>query len=182
MGGRHRIAGHGRTLEAGVAGWHVWCRCGWTAGGPAPTKRAAEARYAEHRMNAVPICAACQQEMPGRSALCAPCRTARTKAWAAAHPERFEDQKRRSWLKRKYDITPEQYDELLVSQNGVCAICARPPADPRGYAMHVDHDHATGTVRGILCGRCNRGIGQFDDDPVVLAAAVDYLRRSLCAQ
>jgi hypothetical protein len=53
----------------------------------------------------------------------------------------------------------------------VCAVCGRP--DPE----HVDHDHATGVVRGVLCFNCNGGLGQFRDNPMFLAAAIEYLER-----
>lgn len=108
--------------------------------------------------------------------LCKSCSSARTRAWAEAHPEEWERHRRRSWLKRKYGITPEQYDDLLAAQGGVCAICGDPSEDSRGYRMHVDHCHDTGRVRGILCGPCNRGLGNFEDDVDRLLAAVAYLR------
>lgn len=80
---------------------------------------------------------------------------------------------RKSHLKRKYGITPEEYDTLLAQQGGVCGICGREPN--RGISLHVDHDHATGAVRGLLCFRCNNALGDFDDDPVLLRAAAAYL-------
>jgi hypothetical protein len=88
-------------------------------------------------------------------------------AWVRNNPER----RRRYWLKHKYGITLERYEELLAAQGGLCAICRAP--DPR----EVDHDHATGAVRGILCNHCNRGLGHFRDDAGRLKAAVAYLRR-----
>jgi hypothetical protein len=112
-----------------------------------------------------------------KQGLCKSCSTARTRVWAAEHPEEWERHRRRSWLGRKYGITPEEYDERLAEQGGVCAICRRPPEDPRGYKMHVDHCHQSGDVRGILCGSCNRGLGNFGDDADRLLAAVEYLRR-----
>jgi hypothetical protein len=56
-------------------------------------------------------------------------------------------------LKRKYGISIRQYDEMLALQLGVCAICHFPPKSRR---LHVDHDHATKRVRGLLCFTCNR--------------------------
>lgn len=72
---------------------------------------------------------------------------------------------------RKYGITLAQYDEMYAAQGGECAICAA-TSDRR---LHVDHDHATGAVRSLLCTRCNPGIGYFMDDPALLRAAADYL-------
>jgi hypothetical protein len=78
---------------------------------------------------------------------------------------------RKSHLKRKYGLTLEAFDALLESQGGGCAICGKLDVD------HVDHDHRTGRVRGILCFRCNVAIGQMDDDPERLLAAASYLSR-----
>lgn len=72
-------------------------------------------------------------------------------------------------LSRRYGITAAEADEMLVSQGGACAICRTAPA------AHVDHDHATGAVRALLCSNCNGGLGQFKDDPEVLREAADYV-------
>ena len=79
----------------------------------------------------------------------------------------------------KYGLTTEQFDALLAGQGGVCAICGTLEWMGRGNAPHTDHDHATGRVRGVLCGNCNNGIGMFGDDPARLRAAADYLERSM---
>jgi hypothetical protein len=78
---------------------------------------------------------------------------------------------RKSHLKRKYGLTLEEFDELLDSQGGGCAICDKPAPD------NVDHDHETGRVRGILCWDCNIAIGKFNDDQDRLAVAIAYLCR-----
>jgi hypothetical protein len=78
---------------------------------------------------------------------------------------------RKSHLKRKYGLTLEAFAELLASQGGGCAICGRTDAD------NVDHDHATGRVRGILCFKCNVAIGLVDEDPDRAHAAAAYLDR-----
>ena len=62
--------------------------------------------------------------------------------------------------------------ELLRSQDGLCAICRSAPA------VHVDHDHATGTIRGMLCFPCNAAIGHLRDDPLVVRRAAAYLERA----
>jgi hypothetical protein len=74
-------------------------------------------------------------------------------------------------LSRRYGITAEEADYLLEAQGGLCAVCRAAPA------AHVDHDHATGAVRELLCFNCNGGLGQFRDDPAVLRAAADYVER-----
>src|SRR6266567_1474753 len=76
-----------------------------------------------------------------------------------------------NYLRRKrYGIDSSEVDALLASQGGVCAICGA--ANP----THVDHSHATGEVRGILCFSCNRGLGKVNDDVEVLRAMIAYLR------
>jgi len=67
----------------------------------------------------------------------------------------------------------EEYDAILVKQGGVCAICARIPLPDK--LLHVDHDHGTGVVRGLLCQQCNHAIGLLGDNPSTLRAAVQYL-------
>lgn len=76
----------------------------------------------------------------------------------------------------RYGLTVEQYEAIFESQESACAICHSP--DPRGDHWHVDHDHNTGRVRGVLCARCNVGIGHFGEDPERLLAAIHYLRQN----
>jgi len=78
---------------------------------------------------------------------------------------------KRVWLQlRKYSITKEQWEELAAKQEGKCAICLR------YLPLRVDHNHATGKVRGLLCHSCNLGIGIFEDDPDRLQRASEYVR------
>jgi hypothetical protein len=79
----------------------------------------------------------------------------------------------REWVLKGYGLTPGDYDRMLAEQDGACAICTRP--EPNGKALHVDHCHATGQVRALLCGQCNRALGQMQDDPDRLLAAAAYL-------
>lgn len=72
-----------------------------------------------------------------------------------------------------YDITMEEFEARLASQGGVCAICRTDTWTGKG--PHVDHNHETGAVRGILCHKCNLGLGKFNDDPELLRAAATYL-------
>ncbi|MEU8891971.1 endonuclease VII domain-containing protein [Streptomyces sp. NPDC048442] len=76
---------------------------------------------------------------------------------------------RASHLKRSYGLTLAQRDEMVASQAGVCTICLKAPA------VHVDHCHETGRVRGVLCFNCNAAIGQLGDDPDSLRRAIAYL-------
>lgn len=81
-------------------------------------------------------------------------------------------------LRKAYGLTVEAYDALLIAQENRCAICGRGP-DEAGWKkrLSVDHDHATGKVRGLLCNGCNVGLGSFRDTPALLLRAVDYLAR-----
>jgi hypothetical protein len=84
---------------------------------------------------------------------------------------------RRNRLSRTYGITTEQYEALLSAQDGVCAICKENGEDRGAKSLAVDHCHTTGRVRGLLCRRCNAGLGQFKDCPEGVERALAYLRR-----
>lgn len=88
------------------------------------------------------------------------------------NPERFRLQIRKRTLKM-YGLSPEQYQDLLRRQNGVCRICFQ--VDATGQILSVDHDHSTGIVRGLLCSACNKGLGFFRDSITRLSAAQRYL-------
>lgn len=79
---------------------------------------------------------------------------------------------RKKVVSKRYGISIEDYDLLVLKQGGSCKICGV-VGDP--YKLFVDHDHKTGRVRGLLCGKCNFGIGQFNDDPQLLSRAAEYL-------
>jgi hypothetical protein len=77
-------------------------------------------------------------------------------------------------LRRKYGITAADYDRMLAKQGGVCAICRGSESGGRG-TFHVDHCHATGRIRGLLCHWCNVALGCFRDRPERLERAIEYL-------
>ncbi len=77
------------------------------------------------------------------------------------------------YYRRTFGITADAVDRLLQAQGGGCAICGAAPA--RLASMHVDHDHGTGVIRGILCINCNQGIGKFAEDADRLRRAAEYL-------
>jgi hypothetical protein len=80
-------------------------------------------------------------------------------------------------LKRRYGITKRQIVELAAFQREVCAICKKVPDVTRKRGgLHVDHDHVTEKVRGLLCESCNQGLGFFKDSATALQSAINYLR------
>jgi len=95
----------------------------------------------------------------------------------AANPEKVKVLARKYALKSAYGITPEQFMTLLEAQGGGCAICATKTPGGNG-TFHVDHDHSTDKLRGLLCNHCNRGIGCFKDNPESLIMASAYLKRT----
>lgn len=91
------------------------------------------------------------------------------KVYGKPPPKRTAANRRGEYLKRTYGITIYQQAEMVNDQGGGCAVCGEAPNT-------VDHNHATGKVRGILCRKCNVGLGLFQDDPDLLEAAALYLR------
>ena len=136
------------------------------------------------------ICTTCQKELPlevfatrnkggigGKGYHRKDCRSKSTRDWKF-QPRAIAIVRRR--VLSRYGITPEEYDAILESQNGTCAICNLPPKTT-GHAnqrtLSVDHNHATGRVRSILCSNCNHIIGKCKEDVSILEKAIAYLRR-----
>lgn len=83
------------------------------------------------------------------------------------------------FLKWKYGIGLDVYEKMLVAQGGVCLICKEKETRKNKHTgtcrLHVDHCHKTGKVRGLLCQRCNFGIGNFREDSGIMLEAIKYL-------
>lgn len=103
----------------------------------------------------------------GRADYCRPCHN----AIMAEGKRRLHGSQRSYLLKLRYGITEEQVEERLARQGGICLICLS------AKAVHVDHDHRTGVIRGLLCFSCNGALGQFADDPRRMRMAAAYLER-----
>lgn len=85
----------------------------------------------------------------------------------------YRNHRRAHHINKKFGLSTEQYEAMVVAQDGHCAQCPR--LDRPDKRLAVDHNHKTGKIRALLCDCCNRGIGLFDDDPARLRAAADYL-------
>lgn len=95
--------------------------------------------------------------------------------WRRNNPDKTKKTNRKQNL-RKYGLTEEEYISMLESQNGKCAICG--DKEPGRYKnFNIDHCHETGINRGLLCVRCNLGIGNLKDSPEILRKAAEYLDR-----
>lgn len=125
-------------------------------------------------------CPGCRQELrrddfgrnrasrDGLTSYCKPCHNAKSKQTYT----RLYGSTREYHLRRRYGITGDEYQELVDARGGLCALCQERPA------QHVDHDHVTGRVRGVLCSCCNQGLGNFRDRADVMRQAIVYLERT----
>lgn len=126
-------------------------------------------------------CPRCGEDKPradfpanGKAGYCKPCRAA-----YARDRNRIQRDKRRE---ERWGLTTEQFADLLRKQGGGCAICGGTRItngrwiSGDGRDLHVDHDHVTGQIRGLLCNRCNPALGMMDDDPHRLIRAAEYLK------
>lgn len=106
---------------------------------------------------------------------CKECRNGYLKEWREKHP--FENS---FWYREtKLGFTKKDFERVALSQNNVCAICKEAPKyEYRGDSFHVDHDHITGKVRGLLCSHCNRMLGCAKDNKEILANAITYLSKA----
>ena len=96
------------------------------------------------------------------------------KCLAKAPHNKLYDDRYDGILRRTYGITLDNYNAMYEAQNGLCAICGKPD-EVEGRRLAVDHNHDTGQVRALLCGNCNRGLGNFQDDTNMLVKATRYL-------
>lgn len=101
----------------------------------------------------------------------------RSREYYRERNRRYAKERREYWLRRNYGITAEDFDRMFSEQSGRCGICCTEDPGGRTNTFHVDHCHETGRVRGLLCNRCNRALGQFNDSEELLLAAIAYLTR-----
>jgi hypothetical protein len=94
--------------------------------------------------------------------------------WRRENPVADQESQARYRAKKFYGLSPKEYSDLLLSASEHCMLCGEKQTD----ILHVDHDHISGKVRGLLCRGCNTGLGGFKDDPELLEKAILYLRTS----
>lgn len=133
-------------------------------------------------------CTKCKQDKPveafckhrgaadGLNWHCKECAAISVKRYKEKNPDYVRSQA----LKYKFGLTLERYNEMVEDAGGVCSICKRPErrtANGKVTDLAVDHDHATGAVRGILCSSCNVSLGGFEDSKTFLQEAINYLEK-----
>lgn len=104
------------------------------------------------------------------------------KIYRSEYVKNNKDKAKNNHLKLNFGITLEWFNKKLKEQNGVCAICGKSEylVDPRNNKIRelcVDHDHKTGKIRGLLCGKCNQAIGLLNDNIQILQSAINYLNK-----
>lgn len=141
------------------------------------------------------LCSACKLDRPldafsrnkncatGLASRCKDCQNAYGKLWREKNPQRVQ------WLNKQRHITKKDAirrqklltlygtdgSEIAAQQQGLCAVCQSELSALPQRHRHIDHDHTTGKVRGVLCHWCNLGLGKFKDNPALLRAAALYL-------
>lgn len=137
-------------------------------------------------------CNGCKQTLPvekfsrrrdGYQHLCKPCQSVYQKNYVRRKDPTARAKANRKWrLGRYFGMTPEQYDEMLKNQNNACAVCHQEEKlinhkTGKLSPLSVDHCHATGKVRSLLCNRCNVTLGRVADSPALLRKLADYVER-----
>lgn len=126
--------------------------------------------YREH------TCMACRQSLWRKNPLNLAKAVNRTREWNQNNKVYVKREKRDRDLKRLYGIDTKQYEEMLQKQNGGCKICGEKQTEEK--YLHVDHYHITKKVRGLLCTRCNTGLGLFKENVSLLEKAKTYLKEN----
>ena len=109
---------------------------------------------------------------------CKECRKNRSKN---LNRQEYLDRIKNSVIKATYGITLDEYKIIWDQQKGVCAICKNPETRKSRYGgiclLHIDHNHTTNKVRGLLCNLCNQALGRFRDNQNILKSAIEYLNK-----
>lgn len=110
----------------------------------------------------------------GLTAYCKKCTSKKSKGWREQNPDKLPtlEEKRIYSRKINFGISREDYKQMLVDQNNSCAICKK----EIGWEAAVDHCHTTGKIRGLLCRKCNLGLGAFKDNIETIRKAIKYVK------
>jgi hypothetical protein len=111
----------------------------------------------------------------GIRSICKKCYSSFHANYYENNTKKVKEKNKKQWLKRKYNMEVTEFERIKTSQNSCCGICKTKLED--GHLVHVDHDHKTGKVRGILCRWCNTGLGNFKDSLSSLKSALSYLEK-----
>lgn len=144
------------------------------------------------------ICTDCLSEKPraefyknkaaydGIQAWCKSCNTDKQTRYRRNNRDQVNKKHAHYVRQQRLGMSAEHYNRLMEEQDEVCAICKQPERSvtPNGNprALAADHCHATGAIRGLLCNRCNRAIGMFEDCPNTLVDAANYLKHHVALQ
>ena len=124
----------------------------------------------------------CKNAKNGHASYCKVCSAKAKRDYYATMPPGYQlEVARKSFLKRKYGMTLESYQALWDAQKGLCAVCGKPETVSKFDngtidSLSVDHDHVTGKVRGLLCGRCNTSLGLLYENEIIIQSLLDYIR------
>ena len=137
----------------------------------------------KYDLNDKRVCGGCNKEKcvsefhgKSRGKFCSVCRKTRNDL---VNRSRTKEEMKSSFIKSKYGITLDEYKKMWDEQKGLCAICNKPETRKSRYGgiclLHIDHDHETNNVRGLLCNLCNKALGYFRDNPQLIRNGLNYL-------
>ena len=133
-------------------------------------KRKKESGFYKHKNGRDGLRAECKECSRGYTKKYADANPEKQKKWREENKDRCKALSRKSYLSKKYGISDADYKKMYDEQNGKCAICL-----VSKKKLNIDHCHVGLNVRGLLCGKCNRGLGNFKDNIEALKNAIKYL-------
>ena len=135
--------------------------------------RVATASHKFDPASGVKFCCKCDMEKPISEFYKSSSARSGYRVYCTLHDDRTPTKIRKQNLRSKYNLTPEEYQSMVVAQFGLCAICGNSPKN--GKALYVDHCHKSGLVRALLCASCNSFLGKMHDDREKLLKFANYL-------
>ena len=111
---------------------------------------------------------------PSGDTYCSECKKIRMQQYRIKYPKRHLQYYKTSHRRKRYNLEPHEYNKLMKDSNNLCMICKSPPSNK---SLHIDHDHKTKIVRGLLCHGCNTALGLMKDNINILLEAIKYLNK-----